>query len=96
MFIEFQLLIKLKRKYFSEFWSLIQLGIIDCSWGCIAVYIWRFKESNRITKLFSQTNGSVSVNLQLAVHINNIRTYLLGFCCFFSYLFRKCFHVQLY
>lgn len=84
MYIEFQLFIKLERNYFFQFWSLIQVGIIGCSWGCVAVYIWRFKESNRISKLFSQTNGSVSINLQLAVHINNIFTYLLGFCCFFS------------
>ena len=52
--------------------------------GCLGVYIWRFKESKRICQLFSQTNGHVFINLQLAVHINNILTYLLGFCCFFS------------
>ena len=60
------------------------MSIISCSWGCLGVYIWRFKESKRICQLFSQTNGHVFINLQLAVHINNILTYLLGFCCFFS------------
>ncbi|CAF4101668.1 unnamed protein product, partial [Adineta steineri] len=82
--IEIRLLFELRLKYFHQFWSLIQLGIIGCSLGSIGVYFWRFQESNRISQLFEQTNGYIYINLQLAVYVNDILTFLLGYCCFFS------------
>ncbi|CAF3719120.1 unnamed protein product, partial [Adineta steineri] len=82
--IEIQLLFELRLKYFHQFWSLIQLGIIGCSLGSIGVYFWRFQETNRISQLFEQTNGYIYINLQLAVYVNDILTFLLGYCCFFS------------
>ncbi|CAF1484404.1 unnamed protein product, partial [Adineta steineri] len=84
MVIEIRLVFKLKLKYFHQFWSLIQLGIIICSLGSIGVYFWRFQEANRISQLFEQTNGYIYINLQLAVYVNDILTFLLGYCCFFS------------
>ena len=84
MIKEIQLLIHLKRKYFRQFWSIINLGIIACSWASVGVYIWRFQESNRISQLFQDTNGYVYINLQLAIYVNDMLTSLLGFCCFFG------------
>ncbi|CAF1475133.1 unnamed protein product [Rotaria sordida] len=84
MIIEIGLLYQLKLKYFSKFWSLIELGIIICSWGSVGVYIWSFKEFNRISSLFQKTNRYVYINLQFAVYINDLLTFLLGFCCFFG------------
>ncbi|CAF1041705.1 unnamed protein product [Adineta steineri] len=84
MIIEIRLLFELRLKYFRQYWSIIQLGIIGCSLGSIGVYFWRFQEANRISQLFEQTNGYVYINLQLAVYVNDILTFLLGYCCFFS------------
>ncbi|CAF4098382.1 unnamed protein product [Adineta steineri] len=84
MIIEIRLVLELRLKYFHQFWSLIQLGIIGCSLGSIGVYFWRFQETNRISHLFKQTNGYIYINLQLAVYVNDILTFLLGYCCFFS------------
>ncbi|CAF1004007.1 unnamed protein product [Adineta steineri] len=84
MIIEIRLLFELRLKYFRQFWTLIQLGIIGCSLGSIGVYFWRFQETNRISQLFEQTNGYIYINLQLAVYVNDILTFLLGYCCFFS------------
>ncbi|CAF3847329.1 unnamed protein product [Adineta steineri] len=84
MIIEIQLLFELRLKYFHQFWSIIQLGIIGCSLGSIGVYFWRFQETNRISQLFEETNGYVYINLQFAVYVNDILTFLLGYCCFFS------------
>ncbi|CAF1590851.1 unnamed protein product, partial [Adineta steineri] len=50
----------------------------------IGVYFWRFQEANRIGELFEQTNGYVYINLQLAIYVNDILTFLLGFCLFFG------------
>ncbi|CAF1316632.1 unnamed protein product, partial [Adineta steineri] len=91
MIIEIQLLFELRLKYFHQFWSLIQLGIIGCSLGSIGVYFWRFRETNRVSELFEQTNGYIYINLQLAVYVNDILTFLLGYCCFFSMI--KCLHL---
>ena len=52
-----RLLFNLKWKYFHQFWSFIEIGIIVCAWSSVGIYIYRFKESNRIEKLFQQTNG---------------------------------------
>ncbi|CAF0948798.1 unnamed protein product [Adineta steineri] len=82
--IEIRLLFELRLKYFLQVWSIIQLGIIGCSFGSIGVYFWRFQETNRISRLFEQTNGYIYINLQLAVYVNDILTFLLGYCCFFS------------
>jgi len=84
MIHEIRLLIKLKLKYFYEFWSIIELGIIGCSWGSVGLYIWRYREFNHISQLFEQTNGYIYINLQIAIYINDNLTYLLGFSCFFS------------
>jgi hypothetical protein len=84
MIVEFRLMIKLKLQYFRQFWSLVQLGIIGCSWGSTGVYVWRFHESNRVKEIFNQTNGNSFINLQLAAYINELLTTLLGFCCFFG------------
>jgi hypothetical protein len=62
---------------------LIQLGIIGCSWGSFVVYICRYRETNRISELFSETNGYVYINLQNSVYINDTLTFLLGLSCFF-------------
>ncbi|CAF1158667.1 unnamed protein product [Adineta steineri] len=84
MIIEIRLLFELRLKYFHQFWSLIQFGIIGCSLGSIGVYFWRFQETNRIIHLFKKTNGYIYINLQLAVYVNDVLTFLLGYCCFFS------------
>jgi hypothetical protein len=84
MFIEIHSLFKLKWKYFSQFWSYVELGIIICSWTTVGVYIWRYKESNRIGQLFKQTDGYVYINLQLAAYVNDLLTFLFAFCCFFG------------
>jgi polycystin 1L2 len=84
MIIEIQNIFRMKHSYFFHFWSYIDIGIIGCSWGVLGVYIWRYYESNRIGNLFKQTNGYVYINLQLSAYVNNVFTYLLGFCCFFG------------
>ncbi|UJR06650.1 hypothetical protein I4U23_010936 [Adineta vaga] len=84
MWIEIRLLYELKWKYFQRFWSYIEVGIIVCSWTSVGIYIWRYKECQRILKLFKETNGFVYINLQLASYVNDILTYLLSFSCFFG------------
>jgi ABC-type multidrug transport system fused ATPase/permease subunit len=76
--------IHLKCNYFREFYSLIELGIIICSWTGVGIYIWRYKESQRIGSLLEQTNGYVYIDLQLSAYVNDLFTYLFGFCCFFG------------
>ncbi len=84
MLMEIQSFFRLKWNYFGQFWSLIEVGIIICSWSGVGVYIWRYKESQRISSLFEETNGYVYVNLQLSTYVNDLVTFLFGFCCFFG------------
>ena len=62
----------------------MNVGIIVCSWSNVGIYVWRYRESVRIGDLFRSTNGFTSINLQLAVYVNDVYTYLLAFCCFFG------------
>jgi len=84
MFVEIGLLFKMKWNYFRQFWSLIEVGIIVCSWTSVGIYIWRYHECQRIGKLFKETNGYVYINLQLTSYVDDTLTCLLGFCCFFG------------
>ncbi|CAF0742236.1 unnamed protein product [Didymodactylos carnosus] len=84
MMREIRLLIKMKTAYFREFWTYTEWGIIACSWSGMGVYFWRIYEGNRIGTLFAQTNGYIYIDLQLASYLNDVLTFLLGFCCFFG------------
>ena len=84
MMIEGKSLMKLKRNYFRQFWSYINIGIIVCAWTSVGICLWRYRELNRVGDLFARTNGYVSVNLQVAVYVNDLFTYLLAFSCFFA------------
>jgi hypothetical protein len=86
MIIEIYSLIRLKKLYFYQIWSYIELGITVCSWTSVGIHIWRINEIDRISNLFHQTNGNVYVNLQLLAYINDLFSFLLGFCCFFGTL----------
>ena len=46
--------------------------------------MWRYGEMSRLGELFRQHRGYAYVNLQFATHVNDLLTFLLGFCCFFS------------
>ncbi|CAF0948943.1 unnamed protein product [Adineta ricciae] len=96
MWKEIRALLELKSEYFYRFWAYVDIGIIACSWTSVGIYIWRYKESQRIGELFSETNGYVYINLQLATYINDTLTYLYAFCCFFGTIkfVRLCRHSQ--
>ena len=84
MIVEVRSLFHFKWKYFRQLWCYIEWGIIVCSWAGVGVYAWRYREMTRISSLFRQTKGRVYVNLQLATYVNDVLTFLLGFCCFFG------------
>jgi len=86
MIVEIYSLIHLKKSYFYQVWSYIELGIIVCSWTGVGIYVWRTNEATRITRLIHETQGNIYINLQLIAYINDIFSFLLGFCCFFGTL----------
>ena len=45
---EFRSFKRLQHRYFLQFWSLIEMGVIVCSCVSIGAYVWRYKESNRL------------------------------------------------
>ncbi|UJR21041.1 hypothetical protein I4U23_024141 [Adineta vaga] len=91
MFIEIRFVFELKWKYLYRFWSYIEVGIIVCSWISVGFYIWRYYQFQQIGESFKETNGFVYINLQLTTYINDLLTYLYGFCCFFGTI--KCVHL---
>jgi hypothetical protein len=84
MIEQIQSILQLKKKYFYQFWSYIDVGIIVCSWTSVGIYVWKYKESNRLDNLLKQTNGYAYVNLALAAYVNNLLINLISFCCFFG------------
>ncbi|CAF1134495.1 unnamed protein product [Adineta ricciae] len=82
MIYQYQSMSRSKLLYFCQFWSWVNLGIIFCSWTAAGIYIRRYKEAKRIGEMFRESNGYVFVDLQLAVHLNDLFNFLLSFCCF--------------
>lgn len=83
---EVRLWYKLKCKYFRQFWSYIEWGLIISAWVALGIYIWRYREINRIGELFKVSNGDVYINLQLIAYATDMFTSILGFSCFFATL----------
>ncbi|CAF1602837.1 unnamed protein product, partial [Adineta ricciae] len=83
-FNETKSLTREKFTYFRQFWCYVEVSIIVCSWTSVGIYVWRYKEAKRIGQLFAETNGYVYINFQFAVYVNNVLSFLFGFCCFFS------------
>jgi hypothetical protein len=81
---EIRSLLNRRMAYFTDFWSYPEIGIISCSWAGLGIYIWRVNEGNRVGNLFQETKGYAYINLQLAAYVNDVLTFLLGFCCFFG------------
>jgi len=84
MVVEIQKLFRLKRKYFTQFWVIIELGIIVCSWMGVALFILRTKECSRIGDIFAKTNGYAYVNLQYLTYLNDFLQFMYAYCCFFG------------
>jgi hypothetical protein len=84
MIIEIRSLFHLKCAYFRQFWCYIEWGIIGCSWAGVGIYLWRYREIKRIGSLFQTNKGYAYVSLQQATYVNDVLTFLLGFCCFFG------------
>lgn len=86
MFGQMKLIHQLKFNYLRQFWSLIELGIIICSWMAIGIYILRYREYYRIGQLFNQSKGYAYINLQYSTYLNDYLTFIYAFCCFFGTL----------
>ena len=84
MIEEMKLLFKLKMKYLKEFWSLMNIGIIVCSWTNLGILISKYFQWNEIGKIFEKSGGYAYINIQTIVYLNDISIYLFSFCCFFG------------
>jgi len=82
--VEVRSIFKLKMKYLFNFWSYVESGIIISSWTIFGIFLWRYNQMNSLAESFRQTNGSVYINLQLSIYVNDLLVYLFGFCSFFS------------
>ncbi|UJR19382.1 hypothetical protein I4U23_022512 [Adineta vaga] len=81
---ELQTIYELKWKYLFQFWSIIELGLIICSFSSIGVYFSRYKTAKEIAKVFRESQGDLYINLQSSAYLNDLLTYFNGFCCFFG------------
>ena len=79
---EFRLFCRLKQKYFLQWWSYAEVGIIGCSWTAVAIYIWRYQQFKDLGERFQRSKGFVYINLQMFTYVNDLFTFLLAFCCF--------------
>ncbi|UJR27882.1 hypothetical protein I4U23_009147 [Adineta vaga] len=86
MIMEIRSFLRLKKRYFRQIWSYMELGIIICSWTGVGIHIWRTRESSRISRIFRETNGDTYLNFQFLAYINDTFSFLLAFCCFFGTL----------
>ena len=64
--------------------TFVFLSISIFSWTRLAIYLWRDRQSQRISHLFRQTNGFTYINLQFASYVNDLLAYILSLCCFFG------------
>ncbi|CAF3361707.1 unnamed protein product [Rotaria sp. Silwood1] len=84
MITEIKLFLKKRKAYIKQFWSYINWAIIVCSWFGVAIHIFRQTEMKKMGNSLKTTRGTRPINLQFFSYLDNVLTYLLGFCCFFG------------
>ncbi|UJR25593.1 hypothetical protein I4U23_006937 [Adineta vaga] len=84
MITEIKLFLETRQGYIKQFWSYVNWAIIICSWFGVVIHVYRQIEVKKMAKILERTKGQEPINLQLFSYLDNVLTYLLGFCCFFG------------
>ena len=86
MFQEIREMCKQGRKYFTQFWSLIEWAIIIISWAGVAMYAYRLYSGEKVSDFFKKTSGYGYYKLQYVAFWNESLRYCLAFCTFLGTL----------
>ena len=73
---------KKKRKYLTNFWSLIDFCIVIFCVSSLGIYVIRFIETSKLTKIFAESAGDAYVNFQSVTYWDQIFNVLMGFAEF--------------
>jgi hypothetical protein len=84
LLLEIRSFVRLKKAYFFQLWTYIELGVIICSWTNVGINFWRDREIKRIYTLLRERRDNAYVNFQFLVYVNDLFSFFLGFCCFFG------------
>ena len=72
------------KEYLTDFWSSIEWSIIITTWVSLIMFGLRLNEANNVLRFFKATQGYAYINLQLVNQYNQLLTFSLGLCIFFS------------
>ena len=69
--------VKGAKEYLQEPWTYVELIIISLSLGGVAIYIYRWLETKKLTKLFKETNGNAYMKFQYVGYWNEMLLYMV-------------------
>jgi polycystin 1L2 len=73
-----------RRRYFTYFWSWVDIQIIGMSLGSLAIYVLRIKEVNNLLTVFEESGGNAYTNFQSMAYWSEMLLYMLGLVLFWS------------
>ena len=82
--VEIRMLVRIRTKYFFQFYNYIELLIIGFSWAAFSMYIYRMYSSYDIYHTISKNSKDLSmvfINLQYVANCDLLLDYFIGFCC---------------
>jgi hypothetical protein len=82
MFQEIREICKQGKKYFTQFWSLVEWAIIIISWAGVAMYAYRYYSGEQVSDFFKKTSGYGYYKLQYVAFWNENLRYCFAFCTF--------------
>ncbi|ESO89018.1 hypothetical protein LOTGIDRAFT_228960 [Lottia gigantea] len=72
--------------YFTQFWNIIELGIISASLGAVIIYFYRLYVTNDLTAVFARSHGNEYMKFQYVGYWNEVFSYMIGWLVFFATL----------
>ena len=72
------------KEYLTDFWPFIEWSIIVTAWISLIMSALRLNAANNVLSFFKATQGYAYINLQQVNQYNQLLTFSLGLCIFFS------------
>jgi hypothetical protein len=86
MFQEIREICKQGKKYFTQFWSLVEWANIIISWAGVAMYAYRIYSGEKVSDFFKKTSGYGYYKFQYVAFWNETLRYCYAFCAFLNTL----------
>lgn len=79
-------IVKQRKKFFKEFWNIVEVSILLISIAGIVIYFYKFFVATKHTDTFKNSHGNDYVKFQYAAYLSELFSYMVGWVVFLGTL----------